>query len=106
MELLLTSDTITDGVLAQDSQQAHLFWSLRETITEACTKEGLVYKYDLSVPIGRVYSLVLDMREHLREQGLYHPETNTGPIKSVVGMLVLIRLWPYGRWKLAFEYYW
>ena len=72
-----------------------LFWSLRETITEACTKEGQVYKYDLSVPIGRVYSLVMDMREKLREAGLYHPETNTGAIKNIVGTLIN-RLWTHG----------
>ena len=82
--------------MAQDNAQLQLFWSLRENITEACTKEGSVYKYDLSVPISQVYSLVMDMRDRLREAGLYLPETNSGPVKQIIGTRNSLRIRPHG----------
>lgn len=49
-------------------------WSLRERITEALTHDGCVYKYDISLPVGKLYDLVTDTRARL------------GPsAKSVVG---------------------
>lgn len=49
-------------------------WSMRERITEALTHDGYTYKYDISLPVERIYQLVADMREHLGERA-----------KSVVG---------------------
>lgn len=40
-------------------------WSLRERITEALTCDGCVYKYDVSLPVGKLYDLVTDMRARL-----------------------------------------
>lgn len=40
-------------------------WSLRERITEALTRDGCVYKYDVSLPVGKLYDLVTDMRARL-----------------------------------------
>lgn len=42
-----------------------MLWSLRERITEALTHEGYVYKYDISLPVGKLYDLVTDMRARL-----------------------------------------
>lgn len=42
-----------------------MLWSLRERITEALTHDGCVYKYDISLPVGRLYDLVTDMRARL-----------------------------------------
>lgn len=47
---------------------------MRERVTEALTHEGFTYKYDISLPVERIYQLVTDMREHLQDRA-----------KSVVG---------------------
>lgn len=47
---------------------------MRERVPEALTHDGYTYKYDISLPVERLYHLVTDMREHL-----------AGRAKSVVG---------------------
>lgn len=64
---------ISDGVLAQDIQQASSFWHIREGIPEALMKAGGVYKYDLSLPIENIYDVVEEMR------------TRLGPAANVIG---------------------
>lgn len=49
-------------------------WSMRERVTEALTHDGFTYKYDISLPVERIYQLVTDMRQHLGDRA-----------KSVVG---------------------
>lgn len=61
----LESGLISDGVLAQDIQQASSFWHIREGIPEALMKAGGVYKYDLSLPVEKMYDLVEEMRSRL-----------------------------------------
>ncbi|KAF6163059.1 hypothetical protein GIB67_001387 [Kingdonia uniflora] len=56
---------ISDGVVAQDINQASSFWRIREGITEALMKAGAVYKYDLSLPVEKMYNLVEEMRLRL-----------------------------------------
>ncbi|XP_057952890.1 D-2-hydroxyglutarate dehydrogenase, mitochondrial isoform X2 [Malania oleifera] len=56
---------VSDGVLAQDINQAASFWRIREGIAEALNKAGAVYKYDLSLPIEKMYKLVEEMRIRL-----------------------------------------
>ncbi|KAI8896219.1 hypothetical protein BC833DRAFT_598282 [Globomyces pollinis-pini] len=86
LEKILEGELIADGVLAQDQTQQNLFWEIREGISEACGKEGGVFKYDLSVPVTELYTLVLNMRQHLRDAGLYHPDQEQpGPVRYVVG---------------------
>lgn len=43
-------------------------WSIRERITEALRHDGYTYKYDVSLPLEKIYDLVTDMREHLGNQ--------------------------------------
>lgn len=77
---------VLDGVLAQDQTQFASIWSLRELLPEACGKAGSVYKYDLSVPVGRMYTLVEKMRERLRKEGLLVGDgQKEGPIRACVG---------------------
>lgn len=47
---------------------------MRERVTEALTHDGFTYKYDISLPVERIYQLVTDMRQHLGDRA-----------KSVVG---------------------
>ncbi|GLT39189.1 hypothetical protein SLA2020_133950 [Shorea laevis] len=56
---------ISDGVVAQDINQTSSFWHIREGVAEALMKAGAVYKYDLSIPVEKMYNLVEDMRARL-----------------------------------------
>ncbi|PWA16661.1 hypothetical protein CCH79_00004785, partial [Gambusia affinis] len=56
LEEAMTSLLVTDGTT---------LWSLRERVTEALTHDGFTYKYDISLPVERIYQLVTDMRQHL-----------------------------------------
>ncbi|XP_058086760.1 D-2-hydroxyglutarate dehydrogenase, mitochondrial isoform X3 [Magnolia sinica] len=56
---------ISNGVVAQDINQASSFWRIREGITEALAKAGAVYKYDLSLPVEQIYNIVEEMRLRL-----------------------------------------
>ncbi|XP_016501832.2 D-2-hydroxyglutarate dehydrogenase, mitochondrial isoform X1 [Nicotiana tabacum] len=56
---------ISDGVVAQDITQASSCWHIREGIPEALMKAGGVYKYDLSIPVEKMYDLVEEMRVRL-----------------------------------------
>ncbi|GKV41553.1 hypothetical protein SLEP1_g49066 [Rubroshorea leprosula] len=56
---------ISDGVVAQDINQASSFWRIREGLPEALNKAGVNYNYDLSLPVEKMYNLVEDMRARL-----------------------------------------
>ncbi|KAF5183538.1 D-2-hydroxyglutarate dehydrogenase protein [Thalictrum thalictroides] len=64
----MESGLISDGVVAQDINQASSFWRIREGITEALMKAGAVYKYDLSLPVEKMYNLVEKMRIRLGQR--------------------------------------
>ncbi|EPS68480.1 hypothetical protein M569_06288, partial [Genlisea aurea] len=63
---LIEIGLVSDGVLAQDINQASSFWKIREGITEALMKAGAVYKYDFSLPPDKIYDLVQETRRCLR----------------------------------------
>ncbi|XP_010437354.1 PREDICTED: D-2-hydroxyglutarate dehydrogenase, mitochondrial-like isoform X2 [Camelina sativa] len=63
----LEKGLVSDGVIAQDINQASSFWRIREGITEALQKAGAVYKYDLSLPVEEIYNIVNDLRRRLGE---------------------------------------
>ncbi|XP_066413034.1 D-2-hydroxyglutarate dehydrogenase, mitochondrial isoform X1 [Molothrus aeneus] len=65
LEQAMASGLVTDGTVATDEKKIKVLWSLRERITEALTHEGYVYKYDISLPLGKLYELVTDMRARL-----------------------------------------
>lgn len=83
LENLMTDEVALDGVVAQDETQIRNLWSMREGIPEALSKEGGVFKYDVSLPVPRIYDCVEDMRKHLTEQGVYGKEDS--PVVEVVG---------------------
>jgi len=77
---------VLDGVLAQDTTQFQSLWSLRELVPESAGKAGSVYKYDVSVPVGKMYGLVEKMRERLRRDGILDGDGGGGkPIRAVAG---------------------
>ncbi|CAH8385582.1 unnamed protein product [Eruca vesicaria subsp. sativa] len=61
----LEQGLVSDGVIAQDINQASSFWRIREGITEALQKAGACYKYDLSLPVEEIYNIVNDLRGRL-----------------------------------------
>jgi FAD/FMN-containing dehydrogenase len=65
LEQIVADKLVSSGVLAQDTAQISNFWNARESIPEACAKEGAVYKYDLSIPFKSLYDLVPIMKERL-----------------------------------------
>ena len=72
---------INTGVLSQSPAQFAQLWAIREGITEAVSKEGKAYKYDISIPVASFKEVVDRTREHLRSKGLLHPDA----VKHVVG---------------------
>ncbi|KAF0908906.1 hypothetical protein E2562_030205 [Oryza meyeriana var. granulata] len=60
---------VADGVIAQDISQASNFWRIREGISEASVKVGAVYKYDLSIPVEKLYDIVEEMRGRVGDMG-------------------------------------
>lgn len=56
---------ISDGAIAQDINQSSSFWRIREGVSEAAMKLGAVYKYDLSLPVEKLYDIVDEMRSRL-----------------------------------------
>ncbi|XP_002723770.1 D-2-hydroxyglutarate dehydrogenase, mitochondrial [Oryctolagus cuniculus] len=65
LEHVLGSGLVTDGTMATDQRKAQTLWALRERITEALSCDGYVYKYDLSLPVERLYDIVIDVRARL-----------------------------------------
>ncbi|KAG3275736.1 D-2-hydroxyglutarate dehydrogenase, mitochondrial isoform X2 [Ictidomys tridecemlineatus] len=68
LEQVLGSGLVTDGTVATDESKAQALWALRERITEALSRDGYVYKYDVSLPVERLYDLVPDLRARLGSQ--------------------------------------
>jgi FAD/FMN-containing dehydrogenase len=56
IEVLLASNTISDGLLAQSHDEKRAVWEWRENITESLAKRGAVRKYDLSINLSRLES--------------------------------------------------
>lgn len=57
-------------MLSQNPAQFSSLWALREGVTEAVSKEGKAYKYDISIPLASFQHVVDTTREHLRSKGL------------------------------------
>ncbi|XP_027856197.1 D-2-hydroxyglutarate dehydrogenase, mitochondrial isoform X1 [Xiphophorus couchianus] len=68
LEEAMTSLLVTDGTVATEESKIKTLWSMRERVTEALTHDGFTYKYDISLPVERIYQLVTDMRQHLGER--------------------------------------
>lgn len=76
LETLQQQSLVIDGTMAQDETQIKSLWALREAIPEACSKEGVVLKYDLTLPPAKMYDLVEAVRNRL----------NQAPsVKSIIG---------------------
>ncbi|KAM4694707.1 D-2-hydroxyglutarate dehydrogenase, mitochondrial [Discoglossus pictus] len=61
----LDSGLVTAGTVATDESKIQSLWAIRERITEALAHDGYVYKYDLSMPVEKLYDLVEETRARL-----------------------------------------
>ncbi|KAL2096984.1 hypothetical protein ACEWY4_006191 [Coilia grayii] len=68
LEEVMSKSFVTDGTVATEDVKVKALWSLRERVTEALTHDGFTYKYDISLPVEKIYQLVTDMREHLGDR--------------------------------------
>ncbi|KAL9595956.1 MAG: hypothetical protein Q9219_006116 [cf. Caloplaca sp. 3 TL-2023] len=84
LEHVMGEEIVSDGVVAQDETQMQSLWSWREGIPECLGHWGGVYKYDVSIPLSRLYELVEDTRERLTAAGLVGDEDQM-PVVAVVG---------------------
>jgi FAD/FMN-containing dehydrogenase len=84
LEDVMENDIVSDGVVAQDETQVKALWGWREGIPECLGHWGGVYKYDLSIPINELYTLVEETRNKINEAGLIGDNDNH-PVVDVVG---------------------
>lgn len=68
-------------MLSQNPAQFSSLWALREGVTEAVSKEGKAYKYDISVPLATFKHVVDTTRDHLGSKGLLGEKA----VKHVIG---------------------
>ncbi|KAJ1634002.1 D-2-hydroxyglutarate dehydrogenase [Pavlovales sp. CCMP2436] len=68
LEHVMEAGMVSDGTLAADSTQMAAVWHIREGISEALSKAGAVYKYDISLPLPELYDLVTDTRARLADE--------------------------------------
>jgi (R)-2-hydroxyglutarate---pyruvate transhydrogenase len=67
LEHVLEKQIISDGVLAESETQLTSLWSIREGVTEGLGHAGGgVYKYDLSMPLELLYTLVEETRQRVK----------------------------------------
>jgi FAD/FMN-containing dehydrogenase len=84
LEHVMEQEIVSDGVVAQDETQVKSLWGWREGIPECLGHWGGVYKYDLSIPINELYTLVEDTRAKIDKAGLIG-ESDEHPVVGVVG---------------------
>ncbi|SAM05842.1 hypothetical protein [Absidia glauca] len=71
LEQMMVNGVAQDGVVAQDQQQMRDLWGIRDGLTEALGKEPAVYKYDISIPVAKIWDCTEDMRHHLKTGGVF-----------------------------------
>jgi FAD/FMN-containing dehydrogenase len=74
----IEKEMVLDGTIAQDLGQAQNLWKIREGIPESLSKSGLVFKYDVSVPVSEMYDLVNVLRERLSTKLSFPQDRVTG----------------------------
>ena len=70
LESAMESDIVVDGTIAQDNTELQNLWKWREMIPESSQCQGGVYKYDVSLPLKDLYSLVEVVNKKLTESDL------------------------------------
>lgn len=82
---MMEEGLVDDGIIAQDETQLKNLWTWREAISEASTIGGGVYKYDVSIPLADLYSLVEDTSARLKEAGIVDIDDDSKPVVEAIG---------------------
>lgn len=85
LESAMEEGLVLDGVVAQDETELKNLWQWREMVPESSQAAGGVYKYDVSLPLKDLYSLVDAANARLEEHGLSSTEDESKPVISAVG---------------------
>jgi len=85
LERAMEDGLVDDGIIAQDETQLHSLWSWRESIPEASTIGGGVYKYDVSLPLSDLYGLVDAASAKLKEANLVDFNDDSKPVVEAIG---------------------
>ncbi|XP_064212864.1 D-2-hydroxyglutarate dehydrogenase, mitochondrial isoform X1 [Tribolium castaneum] len=65
LENLMGDGVAQDGTVTNEPSKMKVIWDLRERIAEAFLHDGYVFKYDITLPLEKFYSVVEVMREKL-----------------------------------------
>lgn len=85
LESVMESEVVADGTVSQDEAQLKTLWTWRESVAESSQQFGGVYKYDVSLPLDSMYSLVEAVKERLNEAGIMSTEDPSKPVFDAVG---------------------
>lgn len=85
VEDVLENGIVADGVVAQGEKQAQELWSMRELVPESLTAHGKIYKYDVSLPLERLYELVELVEQRMVDRGMKPALNQPGLVKAVCG---------------------
>ncbi|CCE79887.1 Piso0_002979 [Millerozyma farinosa CBS 7064] len=85
LEKAMEDGLVDDGIIAQDETQVQNLWAWRESIPEASTIGGGVYKYDVSLPLADLYGLVEAASERLSQEGLVDIDDASKPVVEAIG---------------------
>jgi FAD/FMN-containing dehydrogenase len=66
MEQVFEDGLVTDGVLADSTQQSRALWAVREGISESLSTTGFVHKNDVALPVSALPGFVDDLRSMLQ----------------------------------------
>ncbi|CAN6634413.1 D-2-hydroxyglutarate--pyruvate transhydrogenase Dld2p [Trichomonascus vanleenenianus] len=83
LESAMEKERILDGTIAMDETQLKNLWAWREMIPEAAGRHG-VYKYDVSIPLPKLYGIVSDVQARLKEHGVLG-DTEDFPVIDAFG---------------------
>lgn len=84
LEHVMSEEIVADGTVAENQTQITNLWNCREGIAECLNHWGGVYKYDLSLPLPQLYSLVEKTKARMLEAGLLGDD-ESHPVVDVVG---------------------
>lgn len=85
LEKVMETEVVADGTVSQDENQLKTLWTWRESIAEASQQFGGVYKYDVSLPLDSMYSLVEEVKERLNNMELLSTEDASKPVYQAIG---------------------
>ncbi|XP_072035938.1 D-2-hydroxyglutarate dehydrogenase, mitochondrial-like isoform X1 [Amphiura filiformis] len=70
LEVVMEQQYVMDGTIATEPSKIYALWQLRERINESMMKSGVVYKYDISLPLDVYYDVVIETRQRLGDNVL------------------------------------